>query len=41
MIYVDNAATTGLDEDAFELMKEYIMINYGNASQLYDFGQKV
>jgi len=37
MIYVDNAATTDLDEDAFGLMKEYLTINYGNASQLYDF----
>lgn len=40
MIYVDNAATTDLDEDAFGLMKEYLTINYGNASQPYDFGQK-
>ena len=40
MIYADNAATTELDEDSFELMKEYLRINYGNASQLYGFGQK-
>lgn len=40
MIYADNAATTELDEDAFELMKEYLKNNYGNASQPYDFGQK-
>lgn len=40
MIYADNAATTELDEDAFELLKEYLRGNYGNASQPYAFGQK-
>lgn len=40
MIYADNAATTKLDADAFELMKEYLLNDYGNASQPYEFGQK-
>lgn len=40
MIYADNAATTELDKDAFELMKEYLLTNYGNASQPYMFGRK-
>lgn len=40
MIYADNAATTELDDDAFELMKEFLRCNYGNASQPYKFGQK-
>lgn len=40
MIYADNAATTELDKDAFELMKEYLLTNYGNASQPYMFGCK-
>lgn len=40
MIYADNAATTELDLDAFELMRDYLLYNYGNASQPYEFGQK-
>ena len=40
MIYADNAATTELDVNAFELMKEYLLSNYGNASQPYIFGRK-
>lgn len=41
MIYADHAATTKLDEDAFECMKEYLMDSYGNPSQLYSFSRKV
>ncbi len=41
MIYIDNAATTELDEDAFELMKKFLRYDYGNASQPYEFGQKI
>ena len=40
MIYADNAATTELDEDAFDLMCEYLRSTYGNASQPYEFGQR-
>ena len=40
MIYADNAATTELDLDAFELMRDYLLNNYGNASQPYEFGRK-
>lgn len=37
MIYADNAATTKLDNEAFEAMKKYLTDEYGNASQLYSF----
>lgn len=37
MIYVDNAATTRLDKDAFEAMKPFLMESYGNPSQPYSF----
>lgn len=40
MIYADNAATTKLDDDAFELMIDILRNNYGNASQPYEFGQR-
>ncbi len=40
MIYADNAATTQMDDDAFELMVDFLRNNYGNASQPYEFGQK-
>ena len=39
LIYADNAATTKLDEDAFEAMKPYLMAQYGNASQPYMFAR--
>ena len=29
-IYVDNAATTKLDNDAFEAMKPYLLNEYGD-----------
>lgn len=35
MIYADNAATTELDEDAFEVMKYFLLENFSNASQPY------
>lgn len=37
MIYADNAATTKLDLEAFETMKNYLLDDYGNASQPYSF----
>lgn len=39
MIYADNAATTRLDEDAFEAMKPFLMESYGNPSQPYSFAR--
>ena len=39
MIYADNAATTQLDTDAFEAMKQYLINDYGNASQPYSFSR--
>lgn len=38
-IYADNAATTKLDSDAFEMMKPYLLSEYGNASQPYSFSR--
>ncbi len=38
-IYVDNAATTKLDADAFEAMKTFLLDEYGNASQPYSFAK--
>ena len=38
-IYADHAATTKLDERAFEAMKPYLLDEYGNASQLYSFAR--
>lgn len=40
MIYADNAATTKLDECAFEAMKPFLLDEYGNASQPYSFARK-
>ena len=40
MIYVDNAATTKLDPEAFEAMKPFMLDYYGNASQPYSFSRK-
>lgn len=38
-IYADNAATTQLDNTAFEAMKSWLLEEYGNASQLYSFAR--
>ena len=38
-IYADNAATTKLDEVAFSAMKDYMLNDYGNASQPYSFAR--
>lgn len=38
MIYLDNSATTRCSDKAFEMMKEVLLVNYGNPSSLHDFG---
>ncbi len=40
IIYVDNAATTKLDSDAFEAMKPFLLDEYGNPSQPYFFAKQ-
>ncbi|MBR3469758.1 MAG: cysteine desulfurase [Lachnospiraceae bacterium] len=40
MIYADNAATTKVDEYAYEKMYPFIMDEFGNASQLYSLAKK-
>lgn len=39
MIYADNAATTQLDMDAFDAMKQFLLQDYANASQPYSFSR--
>lgn len=39
-IYADNAATTKLDKNAYKIMKQYLMYDYSNPSQLYSFSKK-
>lgn len=39
-IYADNAATTKLDNDAFEAMKPFLLNEYGNASALYSIARE-
>lgn len=41
MIYVDNAATTKLDDDALNAMLPFLKEQYGNASQPYSFSRSV
>ncbi|MGN1165565.1 MAG: cysteine desulfurase family protein [Lachnospiraceae bacterium] len=38
-VYADHAATTQLDLDAFGEMKNYLLTEYGNASQPYSFAR--
>lgn len=39
MIYADNAATTKMDEDAYEAIKPFLSEKYANASQPYFFSK--
>ena len=40
MIYADNAATTKLDLEAFEVMKPFLLDSFANPSQPYSFSRK-
>lgn len=40
MIYADNAATTQIDPEAYEIMQEYLKAEYGNPSSLYFFARE-
>ena len=40
-VYLDNAATTVLDEEVFEAMRPYMLANYGNPSSTHSHGRLV
>jgi cysteine desulfurase len=40
MIYLDNSATTRIDEDVLEAMMPWLRHEYGNASSIYDSGRR-
>lgn len=40
IIYFDNFATTSLNEEVFNEMKEFLVYNYSNPSSIYEFSQK-
>ena len=40
-VYLDNAATTPLDEEVFEAMRPYLLDHYGNPSSTHSHGRHV
>ena len=40
IIYFDNFATTSLNEEVFDSMKNFLIYNYSNPSSIYEFSQK-
>ena len=40
-IYLDNNATTKIDEEVYNAMLPYLTNNYGNPSSIYSFGKEV
>ena len=41
MIYMDNASTTKVDPEAFDIAKKYLLENYANPSSSYSMANDV
>ena len=40
-VYLDNAATTPLDKEVFEVMTPYMLEYFGNPSSIHSHGRQV